>query len=211
MDLENWRREYLKSGLNRDDMLDSPFEQFRVWMQEAVRSELSDPSAMCIATVDASGRPTQRIVLLKAFDPSGFVFYTNLGSRKAQDIAANEQVSLHFPWHSLERQVAINGRAEKLSATEALKYFATRPRGSQLAAWASRQSSPISTRQLLMQQFEKMKEKFSDGEIPLPDFWGGYRVVPDRFEFWQGGAQRLHDRFEYTREGEQWDIHRLSP
>lgn len=211
MDLENWRREYLKGGLNRDDLLDSPFEQFRVWMQEAVRSELSDPSAMCIATVDASGRPTQRIVLLKAFDPSGFVFYTNLGSRKAQDIAANEQVSLHFPWHSLERQVAINGRAEKLSAAEALKYFATRPRGSQLAAWASRQSSPISTRQLLMQQFEKMKEKFSDGEIPLPDFWGGYRVVPDRFEFWQGGAQRLHDRFEYTREGEHWDIHRLSP
>lgn len=211
MDLENWRREYLKGGLNRDDLLDSPFEQFRVWMQEAVRSELSDPSAMCIATVDGSGRPTQRIVLLKAFDPSGFVFYTNLGSRKAQDIAANEQVSLHFPWHSLERQVAINGRAKKLSAAEALKYFATRPRGSQLAAWASRQSSPISTRQLLMQQFEKMKEKFSDGEIPLPDFWGGYRVVPDRFEFWQGGAQRLHDRFEYTREGEHWDIHRLSP
>jgi pyridoxamine 5'-phosphate oxidase len=172
---------------------------------------------MVLATVDGEGRPSQRIVLLKSFDARGFVFYTNYGSRKAKDIAGNAHVSLLFPWHLLERQVKICGRAEKVSLFESARYFASRPRESQLAAWASQQSAPLDSRKFLLTQLESMRHKFASGEVPLPDFWGGFRVIPSEFEFWQGGGNRLHDRFRYRRHaGEgaadtEWDIARLAP
>lgn len=212
MDLEIIRREYLLGGLRRHNMQDNPVAQFKEWLQQAIHGQIPDPTAMILATVDATGQPGQRIVLLKQFDQSGFVFYTNYGSDKAQDIAGNPKVSLHFPWHPMERQVRISGVASKLTTAESLKYFRTRPKDSQLAAWASAQSSRIPSRELLRQQFESVTAQFASGEIPLPDFWGGYRVVPHRFEFWQGGASRLHDRFEYqlTEPGD-WEINRLAP
>lgn len=210
--LDGFRREYLQGGLNRADLAGDPLEQFQCWMAQVIATEIPDPNAMTIATVDATGQPSQRIVLLKGLDQRGFVFYTNLRSRKAQELKQNPKVSLHFPWHCLERQVKVCGIAEPISSAESLKYFLSRPRDSQLAAWASQQSRPISSRALLLQQFAAMKNKFSKGEIPLPDFWGGFRVKPHLIEFWQGGAHRLHDRFQYTLQGENsWTIERLEP
>lgn len=210
--LDDFRREYLQGGLNRSDLADNPLEQFQCWMAQVIASEIPDPNAMTVATVDASGQPSQRIVLLKGLDQRGFVFYTNLRSRKAQELKQNPKVSLHFPWHCLERQVKVCGVAEPISSAESLKYFLSRPRDSQLAAWASQQSQPISSRALLLQQFTAMKNKFSKGEIPLPDFWGGFRVKPHLIEFWQGGAHRLHDRFQYTLQSDNsWTIERLEP
>lgn len=215
IDIDQVRRDYLQGGLQRGDLAAEPIEQFELWLKQAIDAGMQDPTAMTVATVSAEGQPSQRIVLLKQVDAKGFVFYTNYESHKAQDIAHNPLVSLHFPWHALERQVKICGRAEKVSAAESLKYFSSRPEESQLAAWASAQSRPVSSRQLLMQQFNAMKEKFKQGKIPLPDFWGGYRVVPSSIEFWQGGANRLHDRFQYTRtetDGKSdWIIERLAP
>ncbi len=211
VDLEQIRRDYLQGGLRRGDLADDPITQFNFWLKQAVDAGMQDPTAMTVATVNAEGQPSQRIVLLKHVDERGFVFYTNYESRKAHDISVNPRVSLHFPWHLLERQVKICGEATKVSAAESLKYFSSRPTESQLAAWASAQSRPVSSRQLLMQQFNAMKEKFKQGKIPLPDYWGGYRVVPAQIEFWQGGAHRLHDRFQYTRNQDDWSIERLAP
>lgn len=211
MDIGDYRREYAKGGLNRKDLSDNPYKQFEKWFTQAMTADVPDASAMSLATVSATGKPTQRTVLLKLFDEKGFVFFTNYSSQKSQQISENPNVSLLFPWTILERQIEINGKAEKISTAESLKYFLSRPHGSQLGAWASSQSSPISSRQLLEGQLQKMKNKFSKGEIPLPDFWGGYRVVPETIEFWQGGVNRLHDRFEYLREGEDWTINRLQP
>jgi len=211
MSLEDNRREYQYGRLTRESLKPTPFDQFTLWMEQAIDSSLSDPTAMCLATVDNQGRPWQRTVLLKGFDEKGFIFYTNLGSRKAHHIAENGNVSLIFPWMRLDRQVIIGGKAEKLSKVEVLKYFLKRPRGSQLAAWASKQSSRITSRQALETQFLQMKQKYADGEVPLPDFWGGYRVVPTEFEFWQGGESRLHDRFQYLRAGGDWTVSRLAP
>lgn len=211
MKLEEMRREYLKEKLTRDSLRDDPFAQFDYWLQQAVKSEIPDPTAMSIATVDAIGQPSQRLVLLKHIDTRGLVFFTNYGSAKARDIEGNQHVSLLFPWHMLERQVKIMGVAAKISTAESLSYFLTRPRESQLAAWASHQSQRISSRSALLAQFESMKQKFRHGDIPLPDFWGGYRVAPTSFEFWQGGANRLHDRFEYARSDDSWTIERLAP
>lgn len=212
MDIEKIRREYLAGGLRRENLHANPHEQFSQWLQEACDSGLVDPTAMVLATVSADGQPSQRIVLLKHFDASGFVFYTNYASQKAQEITANNKVSLLFPWHSMERQVKICGLASKISTGESLKYFASRPSESQLAAWASRQSARISSRQFLLQQFAAMKTKFADGKIPLPDFWGGYRVQAESFEFWQGGGKRLHDRFLYEHKNSaEWQISRLAP
>ncbi|BFM08062.1 pyridoxamine 5'-phosphate oxidase [Halioxenophilus aromaticivorans] len=211
-DLQSLRRDYNLGQLKKEDLLDNPIDQFNLWLRQIVDTGVKDPTAMVLATVDASGQPSQRIVLLKQLDDDGFVFYTNYGSRKAQDISSNNKVSLHFPWHFLERQVKVCGVVEKVSATQSLAYFASRPKESQLAAWASAQSQPISSRQLLMSQFENIKAKFAKGEIPLPDFWGGYRVKPSEIEFWQGGSHRLHDRFQYTRRAdERWQIERLAP
>lgn len=212
LQLEDFRREYTQGGLDLPDLAADPFEQFGRWMAQIIKSGIPDPNAMTVATVDATGQPSQRIVLLKHVDEKGFVFYTNLNSRKAQDLKQNSKVSLHFPWYFLERQVKVCGVVEQLSTTEVLKYFVTRPRDSQLGAWASHQSKPISSRALLMQQFEAMKNKFSRGEVPLPDFWGGFRVKPHQVEFWQGGAARLHDRMQYSLQADgSWSIQRLEP
>ena len=211
MSLGDNRREYDYGTLSRESLLDNPFDQFNLWMDQAMTANIQDPTAMSVATVGAEGKPWQRMVLLKGFDEGGFVFYTNLGSRKAAEIEGNGQVSLHFPWLQLDRQVIVGGTAQRLSTAEVTSYFLSRPKGSQLAAWASKQSSPVNSRQVLETQFEQVKEKFSEGEIPLPDFWGGYRVVPEEIEFWQGGENRLHDRFRFKRENHQWDVARLSP
>jgi len=211
MSLEDNRREYDYGKLSRESLADDPFAQFTLWMNQAIEAQIQDPTAMSVATVSPEGKPWQRMVLLKGFDEQGFVFYTNLGSRKAKEIEANAQVSLHFPWLQLDRQVIVGGRAERLSVAEVMKYFISRPKESQLAAWASKQSSRISTRQVLETQFAQIKEKFAKGDIPLPDFWGGFRVVPEEIEFWQGGESRLHDRFSYNRDGDDWQIDRLSP
>jgi pyridoxamine 5'-phosphate oxidase len=210
--LDDIRREYTLGGLHREDLPDEPMALFEKWLEEVRDAEvLPDPTAMSVATVDESGQPFQRIVLLKRFDRNGFIFFTNLASRKAEHIGENNKVSLLFPWHSLDRQVAVTGVAEPLSTGEVLKYFITRPKESQIAAWVSKQSSKISARQALESKFAEMKAKFSQGEVPLPKFWGGYLIRPTSIEFWQGGAHRLHDRFLFTKTGDDWDIARLAP
>ncbi len=211
MELADYRREYLQGGLRRNDLPETPLALFETWMQQAIAASLPDPTAMVVATVDEQGQPYQRIVLLKQVDERGFVFYTNMGSRKAAHLSHNPRVSLLFPWHPLERQVHVTGQVEKLSATEVMKYFASRPKDSQIGAWVSKQSSRISARGLLEAKFLEMKQKFASGEVPLPSFWGGFRVRVDSVEFWQGGANRLHDRFLYQRENDGWSISRLAP
>ena len=210
--IDDIRREYLKGGLNEQDLADNPIEQFNKWLEQAINANMTaDPTAMNIATVDEFNRPSQRTVLLKQVKDEGFVFFTNLSSHKAKDIEQNPNVNLHFAWLPLERQISIQGVAHKLSLAENAKYFLSRPRDSQLAALASKQSKGISSRKMLDMAFEQIKNKFKNNEIPVPDFWGGYLVVPERIEFWQGGAKRLHDRFEYRLKDGVWELKRLQP
>ena len=212
MNLADMRADYRRNRLRREDLKSDPIEQFQLWLEEACRAGVTEPTAMSLATAGSDGRPLLRTVLLKGLDNRGFVFFTNLESRKARQIRENPNVSLLFPWLLLERQVVVTGCAAKISVAESLKYFVTRPRGSQLAAWASRHSSVISSRRVLEMQWENLKQKFSSGQIPLPSFWGGYRVTPQTIEFWQGGHDRLHDRFEYTRQSDDsWRTERLAP
>ena len=211
MDISHLREEYTQAGLSRASLLSNPFEQFELWFRQAQQAQLAEPNAMCLATASAQSAPTLRTVLLKYFDDSGFVFFTNYSSNKARDISDNPQVALMFPWVELERQVVIQGRAEKISTAESLRYFTSRPTGSQLGAWVSHQSSVITGRKVLEMKLAQMKQKFRDGKIPMPDFWGGYRVVPEKIEFWQGRPSRLHDRFLYSRQDSQWHIDRLAP
>ncbi|MBC7980595.1 MAG: pyridoxamine 5'-phosphate oxidase [Armatimonadetes bacterium] len=212
MDLSDFRKEYSARGLHREDLCDDPIELFGKWFQQATDLKVHEPNAMTLATISPDGQPSQRTVLLKAFDQKGFTFFTNYESRKAGHIAINPAVSILFPWITLERQVIINGTAEKISTAESLKYFLTRPRESQLGAWVSDQSQVISSRKILLLKLEEIKTKFHHGEIPLPSFWGGYRILPQTIEFWQGGPARIHDRFLYTRQsGQAWTIDRLSP
>ena len=212
MDLSQLRQEYALQAFDIDDADADPFRQFEHWFQEAIRSELLEPNAMSIATVDPQGGPAQRTVLLKTFDTEGFVFFTNYESRKARHLDANPHVSAHFLWLPLQRQVEINGIARRVSTAESLRYFSGRPRGSQLGAWVSRQSQVITSRSLIEQKLAEIKRKFGDGEIPLPSFWGGYRICPTRFEFWQGRPSRLHDRIEYLPDPQGgWRRQRLSP
>ncbi len=210
-DIADIRREYTRGGLRRSDLPANPLDLFERWLKQACDAKLADPTAMSVATVDEHGQPYQRIVLLKHYDEKGMVFYTNMGSRKAHHLENNPRISLLFPWHMLERQVIVLGRVEKLPALEVLKYFHSRPKDSQIGAWVSKQSSRISARGVLESKFLELKQKFQNGEVPLPSFWGGFRVVIDSVEFWQGGEHRLHDRFFYQRQEEGWQIDRLAP
>lgn len=210
-EIADLRREYSLASLDIDSVDKNPFNQFRKWFEEAKSGELLEPNAMVVSTVNENGQPFQRTVLMKALDDKGIVFYTNFSSRKAEQIAQNNKISLLFPWYGLERQVAITGIAEKVSTKESLDYFTSRPYGSQLGAWVSDQSSVISSRKILEMKLAEMKRKFKEGKVPLPDFWGGFRVVPETFEFWQGRQSRLHDRLMYEKEGSDWKIFRMAP
>jgi pyridoxamine 5'-phosphate oxidase len=211
MNLEHLRREYLRGGLRRADLPTDPFVLFAKWQQQVIDCGLTDPTAMVLATV-ANGQPSQRIVLLKGVNEQGFVFFTNYNSRKGQEMAQNSQVSLLFPWHLLERQVKVAGRVEKVSHAESAHYFALRPRDSQLAAWASPQSQSLASRADLEAKLEIVRARFGEGEVPLPDYWGGYRVVPHDIEFWQGGANRLHDCFRFALSANgAWETTRIAP
>jgi len=212
MDIAALRRSATGFALDRDDLNDDPVRQFEEWFRYACDTVPLDPNALTLSTVDEQLRPSSRTVLLKSFDEQGFVFYTNYESKKAAQIEANPHVSLLFFWSDAARQVKIRGTAEKLPAAESLAYFLTRPRGSQIGAWVSAQSSVISSRSLLETKFQEIKQKFRDKEVPLPSFWGGYRVVPEQIEFWQGRRNRLHDRFEYSKQDDGgWSIERLAP
>ncbi|NTS77574.1 pyridoxamine 5'-phosphate oxidase [Catenovulum sp. SM1970] len=213
MDLKDIRREYSKMGLDESQLDQNPIKQFDLWLTQASETDLfTDPTAMTVATVDKNGMPSMRTVLLKGYDEKGFVFYTNYGSRKAQEIAGNNQVCLQFAWLPLERQVIIYGNAKKLSATESASYFNSRPEGSQIAAYASKQSMAVESRKMLEHAFEQMKNKFKQGKLPVPDFWGGYCIEPVAIEFWQGRESRLHDRFMYKLQDDgQWQVERLQP
>lgn len=212
MNTDDLRQQLMTQGVTQNELQANPLKQFENWYSQTIASNIYEPGAMTLATVDSDGQPWQRIVLLKLFDEKGFVFFTNYESRKAQHIAANNKVSLLFPWHVLGRQVKITGQAEKVSSAESLKYFSTRPRGSQIGAWASPQSQMINSRSILESMVESMKKKYADNEVPLPPFWGGYRVKPDSYEFWQARDSRLHDRFIYQKNASaSWYIERFAP
>ena len=211
-DVAQMRQNYADEGLSRASLPDEPIMLFEQWFRQYTALDLFEPNAMIIATADASGAPSQRTVLMKGYDQDGFVFYTNYGSRKAEQISENDQVSLIFPWIPLHRQVIVEGTIAKVSSAESLKYFISRPRGSQLGAWASAQSNILQARGALEAKFKEIKDQFKQGDISLPSFWGGYRIKPHRVEFWQGRTHRLHDRFLYTlSERGGWAIDRLSP
>ena len=211
MDLTFIRQGYKNMGLDKEDLNADPIVQFESWFEEAKKAEPL-PTAMSLATVNNIGEPTVRTVLLKLYDKKGFVFFTNYKSRKADHITYNPNVAVLFNWVALERQVSITGVVEKIKTKESIKYFMSRPRGSQLGAWVSDQSSVLSSRKILEMKLEEMKRKFSDGKIPIPDFWGGYRIIPKTFEFWQGRPNRLHDLFLFSKQSdESWQIDRIAP
>jgi pyridoxamine 5'-phosphate oxidase len=211
LDLQSMRVEYKRAQLDEDSVERTPFLQFEKWFKEAQNAMSPEPNAMLLATSSANNIPNIRAVLLKIFDEKGFVFFTNYNSDKAKEIEANPNVAAEFLWLDLERQVRIIGRCEKISQAESLSYFMKRSRDSQIGTWVSDQSAIISSRKLLAMQIEKIKARFKDGDIPLPDFWGGYRIIPSKIEFWQGRESRLHDRILYTKEKGEWRISRLAP
>jgi pyridoxamine 5'-phosphate oxidase len=208
---EDFRARAMEAGLSEQDLDADPVRQFQRWYEEAIGTGIPEPNAMSLATVARDGQPSLRSVLLKLYDERGFVFFTNYESRKAEEMADNPKVACLFPWVGLARQVCILGQVEKVSTAESLRYFATRPRGSQIGAWASNQSQVITSRSLLEMKADEMRRRFAEGEIPLPSFWGGFRVVPRSIEFWQGRESRLHDRFRYVRVDGGWTVERLAP
>lgn len=209
--LSHLRQDYDREPLLESDLDPDPVRQFRLWFEEARASGIPEPNAMTLGTADRAGIVSCRTVLLKAYDERGFVFFTNYGSRKARQIAENPRASLLFPWVALARQIEIAGTVEKISAGESLAYFLSRPFGSRLGAWVSEQSSVVSSRKILLAKYEELKRQFSNGEVPKPEGWGGYRVIPAGMEFWQGGHDRLHDRFCYRMTDAGWTISRLAP
>jgi pyridoxamine 5'-phosphate oxidase len=210
-DLASIRREYALEELSEDSVSEDPVAQFGLWMEEAIGSQVMEPTAMTLSTVSVDGQTTARVVLLKGYDANGFVFFTNYLSKKATDISEEPRVSLHFLWRELERQVGITGTAAKVDRRESEEYFATRPRASQIGAWASEQSKPVGSRKELEDRVVALDAEYADREIPCPPDWGGYLVEPVTLEFWQGRRSRLHDRLRYDRCGERWAITRLSP
>jgi pyridoxamine 5'-phosphate oxidase len=211
VDAENLRKEYTRAGMHEADMDPDPVVQFRAWFENVIEADLHEPNAMILATATRDGRPSARTVLLKGYDEHGFVFYTNYEGRKASDLEANPACALLFYWGELERQVRIEGRAVRLSGEESDAYFASRPRGSRLGAWASEQSQPVEDRSILEERVKALEAEYEGREIPRPPFWGGYRVEPDTIEFWQGRENRLHDRLVYGRIGGGWKMQRLQP
>ncbi len=206
------RQSYQRDDLAEKDVLDDPIAQFQRWFDEALASDTHEPNAMTLATVGGDGQPSARIVLLKGIEPGGFVFYTNYDSRKGRELDAQGRAALVFWWPPLERQVRVEGRAERVDAAESDAYFASRPHGSRLGALASPQSQPIPDRDALEQRLHDLEARFPAGtSVPRPDSWGGYRVVPSAIEFWQGRPNRLHDRLRYTRHGDAWQRERLAP
>ena len=204
--------EHTEHGLRRRDLDPNPIKQFGNWLTAAIEAKIRDVNAMSLATTSADGRPSVRIVLLKGFDQDGFVFFTNYDSEKGRELAANPYAALGFYWIELDRQIRINGKTEKTSREESERYFHSRPAGSQLGAWASRQSEVLDARRVLDARMAQMTERFAGKAIPLPPHWGGYRLKPDQIEFWQGRSDRLHDRFRYTLQPDgTWSIDRLSP
>lgn len=211
MDIGEIRQEYIQSGLTRADLLADPLAQFELWFEQARMAGHKEVNAMSIATVRPDGMPQVRTVLLKMFDQRGFVFFTNYNSAKGHELETTPKAAILFPWLALERQVRISGDVEKISQAESTQYFHSRPRGSQLGAWVSAQSQVIANRDVLAQSMQQIETRFKGQEVPLPDAWGGYRIKPETYEFWQGRANRLHDRFKYSQQTSGWQIDRLAP
>ena len=210
--LADLRREYAFGGLDESDLTPEPIAMFRRWLHDATAAGLHEPNAMVVATVSADGLPSARMVLLKGLGERGFVFYTNYGSRKGAELEQNSACALLFPWHPLERQVRVEGRATRLTDEENAAYFATRPRGSQVGAWASPQSEVVGSRAELDDRYDEVADRFGEGDIPLPPYWGGFVVTPEVVEFWQGRRGRMHDRLRYRRgPGDAWVTERLAP
>ena len=211
MDIKGQRKDYPTKGIRRHELDPNPFVLFDRWYEEAERAHAIEVNAMALATATFTGRPSCRTILMKHFDEDGLIFYTNTKSRKAQELEENPYASATFFWHELVRQICIEGRIGKITDAESRAYFATRPRGSQIGAWASSQDAIIPSRDILEKEYTRLEKEFEGNEIPLPPYWRGYRMIPTRFEFWQGRKNRLHDRFQYTLVNDQWNIDRLSP
>ena len=212
MNLSDLRREYTRHGLSEDEVAPDPFVQFARWFHDVRAANLLEPNAMTLATVDSAGKPSARIVLLKGVDERGFLFFTNYDSRKGRELAANPHVAMVIYWAEFERQVRIEGQVERVSREKSAEYFRSRPYKSQLAAMLSQQSVVVPSRTVLEERMAELEKQHAEGEVPLPDFWGGYRVVPEAIEFWQGRPSRLHDRLCYVRtEGGEWKLQRLAP